>query len=150
MRKTCMKIGEPEKPVSKPDLAFIASNLISNKSLYDPRVHKVPELDYFDMKPECKEQENCIFLGGETQALELFKRRLEYEKEALKRGEINPNLNKPVLFTKEISLSPYLRFGCLSVRKFYWDLNKAYLKVIQFVFFSVFFKNCLNDEILST
>ena len=27
------------------------------------------------------------------------------------------------------SLSPYLRFGCLSVRKFYWALNDTYEKV---------------------
>ena len=76
-----------------------------------------------------KKIEICIFEGGETKALELFKIRLGNEKEAFKRGDINPNLNfKPVIMPKDISLSPYLRFGCLSVRKFYWDVNKAYLK----------------------
>ena len=130
MRKFCLRIGEPDKPVAKPDLAFIASNLISNKTFYNPKLHKVPDLDHFNIQPECKEQlEICIFEGGETKALELFKTRLENEKEAFKRGEVNPNLNfKPVVMQKDVSLSPYLRFGCLSVRKFYWDVNRAYLK----------------------
>ena len=124
-----MKLGEPEQPVPSADFNFIASNLISNKNLYDEKIHKVPDLDDLGIKPECSEQEVCIFQGGETKALELFKRRLENEIESFKRGVLNPNLSKPIIFTKEISLSPYLRYGCLSVRKFYWDVKKAYLKV---------------------
>lgn len=129
MREACKKIGEPEAAESKPDLAFISSNLVSNKSLYDPIVHKVPELERFDVKPDFPEQVgSCIYVGGETKALELLKKRIEYEIDSFKRGQINPNLTKPVIFTKEISLSPFLRFGCLSVRKFYWDITKAFQK----------------------
>lgn len=129
LRKSCYRIGDPDKPVPKPDLQFIASHLMSTNDLYDPKKHKVPDLDYFNLKPDCKEQEVCLFEGGETKALQLVKIRIQYEKDAFKQGKINPNLSKPILFTKEVSLSPYLRFGCLSVRKFYWDLRKAFLKV---------------------
>jgi len=129
MRKTCYQIGFPQTPIPKPDFDFFASHLMSTDDIYDSSVHKVPDLNYFKMKPECKEQEVAIFEGGETKALELFKKRLDYEKESFKQGKINPNLSKPVLFTKEVSLSPYLRFGCLSVRKFYWDIRRIFLKV---------------------
>lgn len=128
LRKSCYQIGEPEQPVAKPDYKFIASHLVSTDDLYNNRIHKVPDMDYFGIEPECKEQENCLFQGGETKALELCRIRLQYEKDSFKSGKLNPNLSKPVLFTKEVSLSPYLRFGCLSVRKLYWDLKKAFQK----------------------
>jgi cryptochrome len=130
-RKACFKIGEPDQPVPSSDIAFIASNLIPNSSLYDQKLHQVPDLDHFNMTQECPEQEECLYPGGETKALELFKRRMENEKESFERGELNPNLSKPIMLSKEIILSPYFRFGCLSVRKFYWSVKKAYLKVLK-------------------
>ena len=134
LRQFCFRMGEPERPALKPDLQFIASNLMSTASLYDAERHRVPDMDKFpEKKPECPEQlEHNLFLGGEMRALELFKHRLANEIESFKQGKLNPNLSKPVLFTKEVSLSPYLRYGCLSVRKFYWDIKKAYLKVSPF------------------
>ena len=67
------------------------------------------------------------------QALELFERRYEIEKQSFQEGVSNPNLLKPVLFTKEVPLSPYFRFGCLSVRYFFWKIKDAYEKV-NFIF----------------
>ena len=129
-KKICSKIGEPEKPLPKLDLRFIASRLIKTDDIYNIEDHKVPDLDYFKKDKECEEQEKCLFQGGETKALELCRRRLEYETESFKQGLINPNLKKPVIFTTEISLSPYFRFGCLSVRKFYWDIKNSFEKVL--------------------
>jgi cryptochrome len=129
LRHFCLRLGEPQIPELEPDLEFLKNNLVSAMSLYDANAHKVPELDRFNIVPECKEQEVCLFEGGETKALQLFKARLEYEKKCFKNGGVNPNLSKPILFSKEISLSPYLRFGCLSVRMFYWRIKKAYTKV---------------------
>jgi cryptochrome len=129
LRLSCLKLGDPQKPFPKPDLQFIAANLMSTKDIYDPKIHRVPDLKRFNLEPECEEQNNRLFEGGETKALELLKRRLDYEKESFRGGQVNPNLNKPIIFTKEISLSPYLRFGCLSVKKLYWALKKAYSKV---------------------
>jgi cryptochrome len=40
-----------------------------------------------------------------------------------------PNLAKPIFFYKEVSLSPYFRYGCLSVRKFYFEITKLFFKV---------------------
>jgi cryptochrome len=129
LRKFCYRIGRPEKPVPMIDLKFISSNLASTDDVYEARLHQVPTVDFFGMKPECKEQETCRFEGGELPALKLCKKRIEYEIEWFKKGKINQNLSKPVLLDQNVSLSPYLRFGCLSVRKFYWDLRRAFEKV---------------------
>lgn len=40
-RDNCYRMAMPEKPVPKPDLKFVADNLISSQSLYDPIKHKV-------------------------------------------------------------------------------------------------------------
>jgi cryptochrome len=131
LMRFCEKLGKPSQPEPKPNLKFFRNNLRSAMSLYDADVHKVPELDRFNIVPECKEQEVCLFEGGETKALQLFKKRILYEKECFKHGEVHPNIKKGILFSEEISFSPYLRFGCLSVRKFYWDIKKAYNRVID-------------------
>ncbi len=132
LRAFCLKLGDPHKPEPIPDLEFYQKYLVSAMDLYDPVLHKVPDCEHFNIKPECPEQEVVLFEGGETKALQLFKVRLEYEKECFKNGGVNPNLSKPILFNREISLSPYLRFGCLSVRKFYWGVKKVYTKVINY------------------
>ena len=131
LRQFCLRMGEPERPALKPDLQFIATNLLSNESLYDAERHRAPDLERFEcVKSECAEQEErCVFAGGEMRALELFKRRLGLERDMFKQGKLNPNLSTPVLCANEASLSPYLRYGCLSVRKFYWDIRNAYMQV---------------------
>lgn len=128
-KRICSKIGDPEKPLPKLDLNFIASRLIKTDDIYIKEKHQVPDLAYFKKEKECDEQDKCLFQGGETKALELCKNRLDYETVAFKAGISNPNLKKPVIFTTEVSLSPYFRFGCLSIRKFYWDIKNCYEKV---------------------
>ena len=134
LRELCLRLGDPKEPEPMPDFNFYKTVFKSTDDLYEANLHKVPDCDRFGVEPDCPEQEVCLFEGGETKALQLFKKRLEYEKEFFKGGMINPNLRKPVLFITEVSLSPYLRFGCLSVRKFYWDIKKSYLKVNYFLF----------------
>ena len=62
-------------------------------------------------------------------ALELYDKRYQIEKELFTKGIVNPNLSKPLIFSQEIPLSPYFRFGCLSVRKFYHEIRDAYFDV---------------------
>ena len=113
-------------------LGWQANRLIKTDDIYVKEKHKVPDIEYFQKEKECQEQEVCLFLGGETKALELCKRRIENETDFFKKGKTNPNLKKPVIFTTEVSLSPYLRFGCLSTRKLYWDIKNCYDKVTFF------------------
>ena len=132
MRKALLRIGEPEAAAPPPDLQFVALNLRSNASLYDAERHRVPNIEWLGVWPECAEQEErCLFEGGETRALEQFKRRLASEKDAFRQGKINHTSTeiKLMLTDNDVCISPYLRYGCLSVRKFYWDIKRAYLKV---------------------
>jgi cryptochrome len=136
-KKICAKIGEPEKPRPKIDLKLISNRLIKTDDLYIKTQHQVPDIEFFNKKKECDEQETCLFEGGETKALELCTKRLECETESFRNGKMNPNLKKPIMFTNEVSLSPYLRFGCLSIRKFYWDIKNCYETVKKKIFKSV-------------
>ena len=65
----CLKIGDPEEPALTPDLKFYSSNFIKTNDIYDENLHKVPGLSYFNMKPECKEQEVVKFVGGEVKVI---------------------------------------------------------------------------------
>ena len=56
----------------------------------------------------------------------MYKIRYKREKDSFKKGIVNPNLLKPILDTKEVSLSPYFRYGCISVRKFFSEIKKLY------------------------
>ena len=49
--------------------------------------------------------------------------------QAYKAGYIMPNQYKPDLVGAPNSMSPHLRFGCLSIRKFYWELHDIFAKV---------------------
>ena len=40
-----------------------------------------------------------------------------------------PRISGCALFASPTGLSPYLRFGCLSCRVFYYNLRELYLKV---------------------
>jgi hypothetical protein len=65
-----LRLGEPGEPVLTPDLNFYSSQLLNTDDIYVERLHKVQNLDYFNMKPECKEQEFEKFIGGETKVID--------------------------------------------------------------------------------
>ncbi|XP_041350836.1 cryptochrome-1-like [Gigantopelta aegis] len=77
--------------------------------------------------------EPSSFRGGETEALIRLFRHLE------KKGKTTilawvANFEKPKLsplspFPSQTGLSPYLRFGCLSARHFYWNLRDLYKNI---------------------
>lgn len=56
-----------------------------------------------------------------------------------------PRMNANSLLASPTGLSPYLRFGCLSCRLFYFKLTDLYKKVLsktEAYFSKYFFKNC--------
>ena len=52
------------------------------------------------------------------------------EKEAFMDRSFLPNRHNPDIFSPTKSLSPDLKFGCLSVKKFYWEVMDAFEEVI--------------------
>ena len=55
-----------------------------------------------------------------------FKRRVQYEHEAFLDGSFLPNRRDPDILNPPKSLSPDLKFGCVSVKTFYWAITDAF------------------------
>ncbi len=51
--------------------------------------------------------------------------------QAYRAGYVLPNQYKPDLIGAPMSMSPHLRFGCLSIRKFYWDQHDLFAEVSE-------------------
>ncbi|XP_069385175.1 cryptochrome-1b [Paralichthys olivaceus] len=68
----------------------------------------------------------AVWQGGETEALMRLERHLE--RKAWVANSENPRINANSLLASPTGLSPYLRFGCLSCRLFYFKLTDLYRK----------------------
>lgn len=69
----------------------------------------------------------AVWKGGETEALARLERHLERKAWVASFGR--PKMNPSSLLASQTGLSPYLRFGCLSTRLFYYELSGLYKKV---------------------
>ncbi|KAM9854250.1 cryptochrome-1b [Aulostomus maculatus] len=69
----------------------------------------------------------AVWPGGETEALLRLERHLE--RKAWVANFERPRMNAISLLASPTGLSPYLRFGCLSCRLFYFKLTDLYRKV---------------------
>ncbi|KAK7891682.1 hypothetical protein WMY93_023645 [Mugilogobius chulae] len=69
----------------------------------------------------------AVWPGGETEALMRLERHLE--RKAWVANFERPRMNANSLLASPTGLSPYLRFGCLSCRLFYFKLTDLYKKV---------------------
>ncbi|GCC34846.1 hypothetical protein chiPu_0013323 [Chiloscyllium punctatum] len=70
---------------------------------------------------------SAVWPGGETEALARLERHLE--RKAWVANFERPRMNSTSLLASPTGLSPYLRFGCLSCRLFYFKLTDLYKKV---------------------
>ncbi|GAB1599142.1 cryptochrome-1-like [Argonauta hians] len=120
-------LGPPPRPLDVPSFEGINMPLSESHDKFS-----VPTLDSLGIYPEFEEQKHPInvFIGGEKRALVLLKARLEKEAESFRQGNFLPNhQEQPELLARAVSLSPYLRFGCVSIRKTYWDICDTYKKI---------------------
>ncbi|KAG7496369.1 cryptochrome-1-like isoform X1 [Solea senegalensis] len=70
---------------------------------------------------------SAVWPGGESEALTRLERHLE--RKAWVANFERPRMNANSLLASPTGLSPYLRFGCLSCRLFYFKLTDLYRKV---------------------
>ena len=70
-----------------------------------------------------------LFAGGERVALKYLGRRIKYERDSFLGGSFLPNRREPDILNPPKSLSPDLKFGCISVKRFYWDVMDAWNEV---------------------
>lgn len=132
-------IGSPARPLSEVDLSQVAlarlepssaSASASSDSKASSMLTRL--LDHMPTPEECGCQKedyvihNKKYIGGETQALEHFAQRLAVELDAFKKNKFLPNRINPDILCPPRSLSPDLKFGCLSIRKFYWGVMDAF------------------------
>ncbi|XP_048521261.1 cryptochrome-1 [Dendroctonus ponderosae] len=68
-----------------------------------------------------------VWQGGETEALTRLERHLERKAWVASFGR--PKMTPQSLLPSQTGLSPYLRFGCLSTRLFYYQLTDLYKKI---------------------
>lgn len=68
-----------------------------------------------------------VWCGGESEALARLERHLERKAWVASFG--HPKMTPQSLLASQTGLSPYLRFGCLSTRLFYYQLTELYKKI---------------------
>ena len=78
-----------------------------------------------------------VWVGGESEALARLERHLERKAWVASFGR--PKMTPQSLLPSQTGLSPYLRFGCLSTRLFYYQLTDLYKKVRTMCFFLCWF-----------
>jgi len=122
-------VGEPQRPLPHQDLSRVKfaklneTPLASNIEVY-PNI-PTAEMLGFKTPPGA----NKIFKGGETRALEYFNLRLKRERASFENGGFLPNRRDPDILYPTKSLSPDLKFGCISVRRFYWSLMDQFADI---------------------
>ncbi|XP_075693136.1 cryptochrome-2 [Rhinoderma darwinii] len=94
------------------------------KNTHD-KTYGVPSLEELGFPSE--NQGAAVWPGGETEALARLDRHLE--RKAWVANYERPRMNANSLLASSTGLSPYLRFGCLSCRLFYYRLQELYQRV---------------------
>jgi cryptochrome len=106
---------------------FIIDRILTFKSH-----QQIPSPEDLSVFPENTNTERFLsFHGGETFALEQLKDRLLVEREAFTAGTYLPNQANVDILSKSTSMSAALRFGCLSVRKFYYSIHDTFNEAQQ-------------------
>ena len=115
-------LGPPSKPLEAPE-EFVEAAKISkedrDKTRYDPPSLKDLGLDTKDLEP-------CKYAGGETEALGRLSEKVSMVNAKWVRAFEKPDTSPNSLEPSTTVLSPYLKFGCLSSRLFYWKLEEVY------------------------
>lgn len=86
--------------------------------------------------------------GGESRALVQLDYRLKVEEEAFKNGTYLPNHASIDLLGASSSMSAALRFGCLSVRKFYYSVHDKFKEVQDKMSFKIPSGNHITSQLI--
>ncbi|KAM4619422.1 cryptochrome-2 [Polymixia lowei] len=89
------------------------------------RLYSVPSLEELGFRTEGLPP--AVWKGGESEALDRLHKHLD--RKAWVANFEHPRVNMCSLFASPTGLSPYLRFGCLSCRVFYYNLRELYMKL---------------------
>lgn len=123
-------LGPPVRPVEDADLGRVRFVSLPSSVHEELGVSEsIPSPEHFGITRECLGPKFLLWKGGETEALERLQKRLAVEGDAFCRGDYMPNQMCPDLLGPSTSLSVHLRFGCLSVRKFYYAIHDRFMEL---------------------
>nr|BBD05665.1 cryptochrome 1 [Svercacheta siamensis] len=129
---TVSVIGPPPRPVGDINWSSVEFGTLTQLSL-PHNLHMFQQLlmpEDFGIYPEVKNRDRIVhWIGGERQALKHLKERLKVEEDAFREGYYLPNQARPDLLGPPSSQSAALRFGCLSVRRFYWSIQDLFSNI---------------------
>lgn len=92
-------------------------------------LQQIPCPEDFSVYRDVTESETFLkHKGGERNALEQLKKRLRVEEEAFANGTYLPNQANVDLLGEPTSMSAELRFGCLSVRHFFYAIHDKFVE----------------------
>ncbi|XP_015178589.1 PREDICTED: cryptochrome-1-like isoform X1 [Polistes dominula] len=117
-------MDSPEKPVSTVTSACIGDAYTPLKDDHDDHFG-IPTLEELGFDTEGLLPP--VWVGGESEALARLERHLERKAWVASFGR--PKMTPQSLLPSQTGLSPYLRFGCLSTRLFYYQLTDLYKKI---------------------
>lgn len=124
-------IGEPPRPVGAPNFEYIEFGRIPAILSSELKLFaKIPTPEDFGIRYDgLADIAYQKWIGGETRALSALGSRLKQEEEAFREGYYLPTQANPEILGPATSMSAALRFGCLSVRLFYWCVHDLFAKV---------------------
>ncbi|KAL7885370.1 hypothetical protein AOLI_G00056650 [Acnodon oligacanthus] len=114
----------PKKPlptITQEQMASCRTQIADNHDEH----YSVPSLEELGFKNQG--DVTPVWKGGETEALERLNKHLD--RKAWVASFERPRINAHSLFANPTGLSPYLCFGCLSSRVFYYHLRELYMKL---------------------
>ncbi|XP_043255405.1 cryptochrome-1-like [Colletes gigas] len=117
-------MDSPEPPVSTVTSSCVGSAYTPLKEDHDDH-YGVPTLEELGFDTEGLRPP--VWVGGESEALARLGRHLERKAWVASFGR--PKMTPQSLLPSQTGLSPYLRFGCLSTRLFYYQLTDLYKKI---------------------
>jgi len=119
----------PRRPYPSLDLSILPfielGEYVETEMKIFPSVPTPEDLGKFTEGDVCHK----VYKGGESRALKYFHSRMLHEQDAFIRGSFLPNRRNPDILCPPKSLSPDLKFGCISVAKFYWSVMDTYTKI---------------------
>lgn len=124
-------IGYPSRPCEFPDFSYTDfGDIPMNLHMQLGLMNEVPKPEDFGIFREKTGSEVYLkWKGGEHRALEQLELRLAVEQDAFRNGTYLPNQANSDLLGVSTSMSAALRFGCLSVRKFYYAIHDLFATV---------------------
>ncbi|KAM3870060.1 cryptochrome-2 [Diretmus argenteus] len=111
----------PLPPITQQQMDRCRTHIADNHDQH----YSVPSLEELGFKMEGLPP--AVWQGGESKALDRLNKHLD--RKVWVANFEHPRVNTCSLFASPTGLSPYLRFGCLSCRVFYYNLRELYMKL---------------------